>query len=322
MGGNLRGGLAALLAFAIYASHDVAVKYLGGTYAPFQIVFFSTLFSLPLVVVMLMRDRRAGTLIPNHPWWTALRVATAVITAMSAFYAFSKLPLAQTYAILFATPLLITLLAIPILGERVRLRRGIAVAVGLAGVLIVLRPGAAELSLGHLAALTAAVCSAIAAIVMRKIGAEERSEVMLLYPMMANLVVTGLALPFVYRPMPVEDIGAAAFIALFGFTGNLLVLYAYRIAEAGMVAPMQYSQILWATGYGIAFFAETPDAWTAAGAAVIIASGLYILSREGRARTSGTRPVSGSQVRAGIGAVPKAGQPDPRQARQARPAAP
>jgi len=319
MGGNSRGGLLALVAFGIYASHDVAVKYLGGLYAPFQIVFFSTLFSLPLVVVMMMRDRRAGTLIPRHPWWTLLRVGTSVITAMSAFYAFSALPLAQAYAILFATPLLITLLAIPILGERVRLRRGIAVAVGLAGVLIVLRPGTAGLGLGHLAALTASVCSAVAAIVMRKIGAEERSEVMLLYPMMANLAVMGLILPFVYRPMPIEDIGAVAFIALFGFVGNLLVLVAYRIAEAGMVAPMQYSQILWATGYGLVFFDETPDAYTAVGAAVIIASGLYILSREGRARTSGTRPISGSQVRAGIGAVPKSGQPDARQARPATP---
>lgn len=305
MGGNLQGGLLALAAFAIYATHDVAVKFLGSHYLPFQIIFFATLLSLPLVVVMLMRDRRAGTLIPKHPWWTAIRVAAALITASSAFFAFSTLPLAQVYAILFATPLLITLLAIPILGERVRLRRGVAVAVGLLGVLIVLRPGQAPLSLGHLAALTASVGSAVAAIAMRRVGGVERSEVMLLYPMIANIAAMGALQPLVYRPMPVEHLGAVAFIAVFGFIGNLLVILAYRKAEAAVVAPMQYSQILWATGYGYLFFGEVPDAPTALGAAVVIASGLYILSREGRARASGTQPVTASQARAGIGAVPK-----------------
>jgi len=310
MGGNLRGGLLALAAFGIYASHDVVVKYLGSHYAPFQIIFFSTLFSLPLVVVMLMRDRRAGTLIPNHPWWTGLRVLASILTSASAFYAFSVLPLAQAYALLFAAPLLITVLAIPILGERVRLRRGIAVAVGLAGVLIVLRPGEARLELGHLAGMTAAIGSAFGAIVMRKIGARERNEVMLLYPMMANLAAMGLLLPVVYRPMPIEDLGAVTFLAVFGLVGNLLTIYAYRTAEAGIVAPMQYSQILWASAYGVLFFDEVPDRVTAAGAAVIIASGLYILSREGPARASGLRPVSGSQVRAGIGTMPRPGPPD------------
>lgn len=305
MGGNLRGGLIALAAFGVYSTHDVAVKYLGGLYAPFQLVFFSTLLGLPIVVLMLMSDRTAGTLRPRHPWWTALRTVFSVTTALSAFYAFSQLPLAQVYAILFATPLLITLLAIPILGERVRLRRGIAVVVGMVGVLIVLRPGAAELELGHLAALTAAFGSAIAAIVMRRIGAEERKEVMLLYPMIANIAVMGAALPFVYEPMPLFDLGALAVIAVLGFLGNLLVLFAYRMAEAGVVAPMQYSQILWATAYGYLFFGELPDLFTAIGAGVIIASGLYILSREGRAQGPGTRPVAGSQPRAGIGAVPK-----------------
>jgi S-adenosylmethionine uptake transporter len=306
MSGNLQGALLALAAFGIYATHDVAVKTLGrAEYLPFQIIFFSTLFSLPLVVVMLMRDRRAGTLIPRHPWWTALRVAAALITGSAAFYAFSTLPLAQVYAILFSTPLLITLLAIPILGERVRLRRGIAVLVGLMGVLIVLRPGAAPLSLGHVAALTAALGSSIAAIALRRVGAEERSEVMLLYPMIANIAAMGAVQPLVYKPMPIEDLGLIAFIAVFGFVGNLMVIVAYRKAEAGIVAPMQYSQILWATAYGYYFFDETPDLGTAIGAAVVIASGLYILSREGRARASVTQPVTASQARAGIGAVPK-----------------
>ncbi|MGL4238992.1 DMT family transporter, partial [Tabrizicola sp.] len=147
---NMRGALLSLLAFALYATHDVVVKVLGGSYSPFQIIFFSGLLSFPIVTIMLMSDRTDGNLIPRHPWWTALRTFTAVLTGLFGFYAFSVLPLAQTYSILFAMPLLITLLAIPILGEKVGLRRGIAVAVGLIGVLIVLRPGSAELGLGHL----------------------------------------------------------------------------------------------------------------------------------------------------------------------------
>src|SRR6056297_1436415 len=124
MSGNAKGALLALLAFGVFSTHDVFVKILGGIYSPFQIVFFSVLLSFPLATVMLMRDAKPGTLVPVHPWWMALRTGAAVVTGVTAFYAFSVLPLAQVYAILFASPLLITLLAIPILGERVGIRRG------------------------------------------------------------------------------------------------------------------------------------------------------------------------------------------------------
>ena len=117
MSPNLQGAAYALLAFGIYATHDVVVKFLGADYHAIQIIFFAGLLSFPLVTVMLMNDRTDGHLRPVHPWWTALRTISTVITGVSAFYAFSVLPLAQTYAILFATPLLITLLAIPLLGE-------------------------------------------------------------------------------------------------------------------------------------------------------------------------------------------------------------
>jgi len=159
MSPNVKGALLALLAFAIFATHDVFVKTLGASYSPVQIVFFSVLLSFPLATVMLMRDAKPGNLVPRHPWWMALRTLAASATGISAFYAFTVLPLAQTYAILFAAPLLITVLAIPILGEKVRLRRWLAVLVGLSGVLVVLRPGSTDLTLGHAAALLAAVGS-------------------------------------------------------------------------------------------------------------------------------------------------------------------
>ena len=304
---NLKGALFALLAFAVFATHDVVVKALGGTYSAIQIVFFSVLMGFPLVTLMLIRDTSAQNLRPRHPWWTALRTAAAVVTAVSAFYAFSVLPLAQTYAILFASPLLITLLAIPVLGEKVGIRRGLAVVVGLIGVLVVLRPGAEPVSFGHIAAVTAAVCGALASIIVRKIGRDERSVVLLLYPMVANFVLMGAALPFVYRPMPILDLGAVVLIAVLAFGASLCLIAAYRHAEAAIVAPMQYSQILWAAAYGALFFGEMPDLNTAVGAAVIIASGLYIVARESGGKASTTTPVLRTRSRLGTPAAPRVG---------------
>ncbi len=291
MSGNTKGALFALLAFAIFSTHDVVVKVLGGNYSPIQIVFFSVLLSFPWATIMLMRDATADTLLPKHPWWTALRTVAAVITGVSAFYAFSVLPMAQVYAILFAAPLLITILAIPVLGETVRIRRWVAVLVGLIGVLVVLRPGQQPLEPGHLAALVAALGGAVASVIVRKIGRDERPVVLMLYPMAANFLVMGAALGFVYKPMPVEHLGLLAIISIFGLIAGRFVIAAYSAGEAVIVAPMQYSQILWATFYGFLFFDETIDAATAIGAAIIIGSGIYIVLRESRGGNSSTTPV-------------------------------
>lgn len=298
------GPLLALVAFGIFSTHDVFIKLLGGIYSPIQIVFFSVLFSFPLATVFLLRDTTSDTLLPKHPYWMAARTVAAVITGFSAFYAFSVLPLAQTYAIIFASPLLITILAIPILGEKVRLRRWLAVLVGLAGVLIVLQPGQVPLELGHLAALAAAFFGAFASIIVRKIGREERTVVILLYPMVANFLVMGALLPLVYVPMPIEHIGMIAIVALFAWIAGRFLIAAYRAGEAATVAPMQYSQILWAALYGTLFFGETPESNTLIGAAVIIASGLYIVLRESRSNVS-TTPVLRTRSRPETGTTPR-----------------
>jgi len=302
---NLRGALLALTAFGLYATHDVFVKTLGASYSPFQIVFFSVLLSFPLVTLMLMRDKTKGTLIPVHPWWTALRTASAVVTGGSAFYAFSVLPLAQVYAILFAAPLIITVLSIPILGERVGLHRWAAVVVGLIGVMIVLRPATEPLGLGHAAALTASVGSSLTAVIIRKIGKDERSAVLLVYPMMANAAVMGALLPFVFMPVGGVEFAMFAAMAAFGFTAGLLIIAAYKAGDAAIVAPMQYSQILWAAVYGVAYFEEFPDLWTWIGAGVIIASGIYIVLRESLRGISLTTPVLRTRSRPETGTQPR-----------------
>lgn len=300
---NLRGALAALGAFAIYSAHDVIVKALGGAFAPVQIIFFSTLMSFPVVALMVIREGNAANLRPVHPWLVGLRTLAMVTTTVCAFYAFSTLPMAQTYAIIFAAPLLITLIAIPVLGERVGWRRSLAVAVGLVGVIVVLQPGATPLSAGHLAAMTAAVAAAISAVIVRRIGGEERSAVLMLYPMLTNVVVMGAALPFVYVPMAGLELAGMAAIAAMGFAAALVHIFAYRSGSAAVVAPMQYSQILWAVLYGSLFFGETPDRATAIGAAIIVASGVYVVFREETVST--TRPVLATRTRYVIGVLPR-----------------
>lgn len=292
MGGNAKGALIALLAFGLFATHDAVVKALGGTFATFQILFFSTLLSFPLVLLMLMRDATAGTLRPVHPWWSALRTLLVVITGSSAFYAFATLPLAQVYAIVFAQPLLITVLSIPILGERVGAHRWAAVAAGLVGVLVVIQPGTTAMTLGHYAAMAAAVCGATASVIVRKIGREERSAVLLLYPMMANFALMGAVMPLAYVPPEAADLAMFGLISVFGLLGGLLLIAAYRAGDAAVVAPMQYSQILWAAVFGALFFNEAPSASTWAGAAIIIGSGLYIVLRESLSGVSRNAPVT------------------------------
>lgn len=294
---NLKGALLALLSMGLFATHDVVVKYLGAIYTPFQIVFFGALLGFPIVTFLLMTDDEEDNLRPHHPWWMALRTGLSVVIGASAFYAFSSLPLAEVYAILFASPLMITVLAIPILGEQVRLRRWAAVIVGLAGVLVVLRPGQSPLTLGHFAALTVAVSGALNSVIVRKIGADERSVVLMLYPMFASFFVMGLILPWVYRPMPVTHLGLMAVISVLGLTAGYLLILAYKAGEAVVVAPMQYSQILWATVYGYLLFGERIDRATMLGAGIIIASGLYIVFRESRLGASGNRPVTRTRGR-------------------------
>ena len=302
---NLTGAALSLAAFGVYATHDVVVKFLGSSYNAVQIIFFSGLLSFPLVTAMLLSDKRDENLVPRHPWWSLIRAVSAVLTGVAGFFAFSRLPMAQAYAIFFAMPLLITLMAIPMLGERVGLRRGLAVIVGLLGVLVVLRPGEADLGLGHLAALSAAVTGALTSVIVRKIGGNERSAVLMLYPMLGNVLAMGAVLPFVYVPMPIAHLGLMCIIALFGFIGGILVIKAYRTAPAVIVAPMQYSQILWAALYGWLLFDERIDLYTAVGSAIIIASGIYIVMREGTPTVSKNRPVLETRSSRDMGLMPR-----------------
>jgi drug/metabolite transporter (DMT)-like permease len=288
---TLRGIGFAILAFALFATHDALIKALGGGFSVFQIIFFAMLFAFVPMTALVLFDQAADNFRPHHPWLVLIRAMLSLFAMAGAFYAFATLPLAEVYALLFTIPLLITALSVPLLGETVRAQRWAAVIVGLIGVVIVLRPGATNLELGHLTAMAAALASALAGIIIRKIGGEERSAVLILYPMMSSIIVMGAILPFVYVPADLPSLGMMAAVGILSVVAQLFTITGYRLAPAAVIAPMQYSQILWATAFGVIFFAEQPDAYVAVGAAFIIASGLFIVWRETRQNVSAKSPV-------------------------------
>jgi drug/metabolite transporter (DMT)-like permease len=285
-----RGLLLSLLGFALYSSHDVLVKHLGEFYSPFQILFFAVLFSFPLVTLYVLRTPRTGSLWPHYPILMFVRVLAVSLTGFCAFYAFSALALAQAYALLFLTPILITALSVPVLGEKVGLHRWGAVLVGFIGVMLVLQPNYSGLNGGYVAGIGAALGSAVNSLITRQIGQREKTEVMLLYPLIGNFLIMGCALPFVYVPMPLVHLAEISLISLLGLIAMFCIVIALQKANAGVVAPMQYSQIIWAGVFGAVFFDQQLTRGFVIGAALIVASGLYIVRREWT-RTDSMQPV-------------------------------
>ncbi len=288
----LLGVLLALTGFVVFSSHDVLIKFLGGDYGVFQIVFFSVLFSFVPMTLIMATDRTEASFVPHRPLFLLLRTTTVIVGMICGFYAFTALTLAEAYALLFASPLLITALSVPFLGEKVGAQRWAAVILGLVGILIVLRPGLQPLSLGHIAGLTAAVANSIGAIVVRKVGREERSQTLILFPMVAVLLIMAVVMPGNYKPLPIVDLATLALMGLLLIVGQILVLRAYRNAPASLIAPMQYSQIIWAALFGLVFFQEIPDIWIGVGAVLIIGSGIFVVWRESRGPNSRRTPVT------------------------------
>jgi len=276
---NLIGALLGLSAMGLFAVADITIKFLGSGYNPFQIIFFAGLMSVPLVAGLAMADPTAAAMRPVRPRLMALRCLVVLVNGIFGTYAFANLPLAQCYAIFFAMPIFITLLSALVLGERIDLLRGVAVVVGLAGVVVALDPGRATLQWGHAAALAGAVVGALNYVIIRMTGGQERSVVMILYPLMVQLVVAAVVLPLVYVPMPLFDLMLTAAMAAASFAGYLLIIAAYRRAPGIVVAPMQYSQIIWAAILGALLFDEWVGPRVIVGTVLIIAAGIAVVAR-------------------------------------------
>jgi len=265
-------GLAfALFGFAIYSTHDAVVKSLQG-YHVFQIVFFAMLFSYVPFSIARIIENKPQSMSPANPVLLVTRAILHVGALCFAFYAFSSLPMVEAYVILFCTPLIISVLAIWFLGETIALARWAAIVMGLVGVVVVLRPSMETLELGHIAALAAAFCSGT--------GSSENMATMILFPLLATILVSGSALYFVYKPMPLGDMALMFLVGALGLLGQYSVLTSFRMAPAAYVGTMQYSQIVWAILFGYVFFDESIDQWVVIGSLITVLSGVAIIWRE------------------------------------------
>lgn len=282
--GTLGGMLAMLVAVAMFSLMDAGLKVLSAHYAPLQVASLRGLVSLPLVLLWCALRGGFGQLLQVrwslHLW----RGALSVLMLAAFAYALRSLPLADAYAIFFVAPLLITALAVPLLGERVDAPRWVAIGVGLLGVLIVLRPsGAGMLSWAGLAVLLAALGYALSNILVRRLGQADSTQALVFWMVALTGVFAGLlgARDWI-APRP-EHWPVLAFIGVVGTLGQVALTEAFRRSAASQIAPLEYTALLWGLALDWGLWHTAPNLRMLGGAAVIVASGLYLLQRERRA---------------------------------------
>jgi drug/metabolite transporter (DMT)-like permease len=241
------------------------------------------------VVLAVWLDVRSGPgrFHVRRPALQVLRGLGLVGSAILFMAALKRMPIAETSAISYVSPALITILSVPVLGEVVGLRRWAAVIVGLLGVLLVVRPGTATFQAAALFPVLSALCWATASVVTRKISSAERATTTLLWSAVVGLVVLSAMLPAVaVWPRPGE-LALGLLLGLIASTGQYLMVLAYRHAAASLLAPFSYMQLLWSTALGWLVFAAWPDGLALTGAAVIVGSGLVMAGRGRRAPQPG-----------------------------------
>ena len=277
----LRGIVLGFLSYAVFSWGDAAVKALGGRLPVFEISFFVTLFALIALPAVRPRHENWRDMFRMHrPGLILLRSVSGMTAGILGVLAFTTLPFAEAYALIFLSPVFATLLSVIFLGERIGWRRSLAIVVGFAGVLIVVRPGFRELQVGHFAAIAVALCAAITVIVLRTLGPTEKRITLMGVPLVLSLVVTGLLTTIEFRPPNAVDYALLLLAGVFAGIGHILILAATRAAPANRIAPGQYSQIVWAVLLGALFFGEFPDAFALMGMALVAAAGLVTFIRE------------------------------------------
>jgi drug/metabolite transporter (DMT)-like permease len=277
----VRGILAGFLSYAIFSFGDAGIKAVGGRLSVFEIGFFTTFFACMALPFAKRPGERWREIFRMHrPGLVMARTVSGVLAGLLGIYAFVHLPLAEVYSLFFLAPLFVTILSVPFLGEQVGWRRGLAILVGFAGVVLVVRPGFREIELAHLAALGVALCGATTVLALRALGPTEKRITLLGVVFLAAIATNGVLMIADFRvPAPVDFVLLAA-SGLCGAMGQMLLMAATRAAPASRVAPAQYSQIVWAVALGAAFFGEVPDATAVAGIALVTSAGLFTFVRE------------------------------------------
>jgi drug/metabolite transporter (DMT)-like permease len=279
---TVQGVALSFLGYVVYALSDASVRELHGAVPPFEVVFFGAFLGLLAVPFVRGKGDRWADLLRCHDrrMWT-IRGAAAAVGAVCSVVAFTQLPMAEAFALLFLLPGFVTILSVIFLQEPVGWRRWSAVVVGFIGVLIVLRPGFHVLKLGHFAALTGGFAGAATVVLLRHLGNSEKPISLygagLLGPLGVGLA---LSLPHFVVPRTIHDAIFIVSYGLMGAAGNILMMVSGRMAPASIVAPTQYSQMLWGIALGYGLFGDRLDWVMILGAIIIIGAGLFTFARE------------------------------------------
>lgn len=280
---------AILLIFAtgfLFACLDAGAKYLVLSGMSALFVSWARFAGHLVLVLLLFRSWRNPGLF--HVRSLPLQILRGLFLFGSTifnFLALKTLQLAETQSIFFFAPMAITALAGPLLGEWAGWRRWLAVLVGFAGVLVITRPGYQAFELGHVFALCATGSYSFYVIMTRRMGATETPESLIFYSALTPAVLMAPVAPFTASmPAGLPHWLILTALGFLGGFGHWLLIKAYRQATTTALAPYPYLQIVWMVLFGYLVFGQLPDGWTVAGAAVIVASGLYIVHREHRLR--------------------------------------
>lgn len=278
---HLRGILSMLAAVATFSMMDVTMKYLVATYPAMQVTFMRGVASLPLLLGAVALFGRWQHLIPRRWGLHLIRGLLAVLTLSTFVYSVKWLSLADTYTIFMSAPLLITALSVPVLREHVGARRWVAVVVGLCGVVLVLNPtGASLVSLGGLAALAAALGYALSGLTIRILARTDSSSATVFWSLLIMTVVSGALAAKDWVSIAWQHWPWIVGLGISGALGQYFITEAFRRAPPPVIAPLEYTALAWGMLFDWAIWSTTPSLRMLAGAAIIVASGLYVVQRE------------------------------------------
>ncbi|MGY6569410.1 MAG: DMT family transporter [Salinarimonas sp.] len=280
--GRQTGIVLMCIGVAFLTVNDAIAKALTETYSPLQILFVRNVIALPVAIVIALTMGGVGALRSYRPITHLLRGALWIAATFLFFTSLMHLKLAEATALIFVAPFFIIAISAMFLGEVVGWRRWLAVIVGFAGVLIVVRPGGAAFQLAFLLPVATAFVYALMMVGARFVDSRESVWTLLLYLTGTGALLSAFIVPLVWIPLRAEDLWLFVAIALFGTTGVTLMTQAFRLAPASVVAPLDYTALIWATALGWVIWSEMPDGATFIGAGVIIASGVSIILLERR----------------------------------------
>lgn len=278
---RLRGIGSILLAVAFFAGMDAVLKLFAASYPPLEVAALRGAASIPYLLMLFAWTGNWRQLRPVR-WGLHLgRGVLALIMLGGFIFALAQLSLADAYAIFFVAPLFVTALSVPMLGEHVGWRRWMAISLGLIGVLWMLQPGASRLSLvGAVGAVIAAAAYAASAITARILTRTDSTASMVFWFLLLLTVFAGLLAWPDWVPLKREHWLWLALLGLLGAFGQHFITEAFRFAPASVIAPFEYTAILWAVGLDWIFWATLPSARMWTGGMLVIASGLYLIWRE------------------------------------------